>query len=135
MQQICLVFFFNCLFIIQCIGDKIKEEITLTWYQCIDYTEYIIIREKNYIVNLSHWLNKMVFWGMAIIKWNLQRELHIFGTHKTKFPSCVPRVWNVSAQQIKWIPRMPGHWKELQGLGLLGMRLSGIKSPVMDNVF
>lgn len=60
--------FFNCLFIIQCIGDKIKEEITLTWYQCIDYTEYIIIREKNDIVNLSHWLNKMVFWGIAIIK-------------------------------------------------------------------
>ena len=87
--------------------DKIKEEITLTWYQCIDYTEYIIIREKNYTVSLSHWLNKMVFWGTALIKWNLQRELHIFGTHRTKFPLCVPWVWNVSAQQIKWIPR---HW-------------------------
>ena len=70
-QALCLLsfcFVFNCLFIIQCIGDKIKEEITLTWYQCIDYTEYLIIREKNYIVSLSHWLNKMVFWGTAIIK-------------------------------------------------------------------
>lgn len=48
--------------------DKIKEETTLTWYQCTDYTEYLIIREKNYFVSLSHWLNKMVFWGTAIIK-------------------------------------------------------------------
>lgn len=79
--------FFNCLFIIQCIGDQIKEEITLTWYQCIDYTEHIIIREENYIVNLSHWLNKMVFWGIAIIKENLQKELYCISLGHVKLSS------------------------------------------------
>lgn len=105
--------FFNCLFIIQCIGDQIKEEITLTWYQCIDYTEHIIIREENYIVNLSHWLNKMVFWGIAIIKENLQKELYVLGHMKLSSHHMFPALELYLPNRSSDSPWMLDHWEDL----------------------
>lgn len=59
-------FFFSCLFIILCSGDKIREEITLTLYQYIDYTAHN--QKENYIVKLLLWLNWQISWTLQSLK-------------------------------------------------------------------
>lgn len=59
-------FFFSCLFIILCSGDKIREEITLTLYQYIDYTAHN--QNENYIVKLLLWLNWQISWTQQSLK-------------------------------------------------------------------